>query len=89
MEQAKAIKEKREFAQELEDIQDFQKKIVGGSESRSSRKKFGSAKGAESSSEDESDDDDDDDHDEEKPRKRRIVCFSLSPSYDADGVIFL
>lgn len=69
MEQAKAIKEKREFAQELEDIQDFEKKVVGGSEGRPSRKKLGSTKGTESSDEDESDDDED----EGQPRKKRTV----------------
>ena len=72
MEQAKAIKAKREFAQELEDVKDFEKKVVGRSESRSSRKKLGSGrKNVESSDEDE---DEDDDEEDGKPRKKRIVC---------------
>ena len=39
-EQAKAIMAKRELAQESEDVMDFEKKVVGGSEGRSSRKKL-------------------------------------------------
>lgn len=79
MERARAIKEKREFAQELEDIQDFEKKVAGGS-----RKK----KGAESSDGGESDnDDDDDDGDEGKPPKKRIVCFFFDPFGDSDGAV--
>lgn len=74
IEQAKAIKEKREFAQELEDIQDFEKNVVGKSEGRSSRKKLGSTKDAQSSSEDESEDDED----ESGPPKKRTVRFSPS-----------
>jgi hypothetical protein len=71
MEQAKAIKAKREFAQELEDVKDFEKKVVGRSEGRSSRKKLGSGrKDVESSNEDE---DEDDDEEDVKPRKKRIV----------------
>ena len=73
MEQARVIKEKREFAQELEDIQNFEKKVVGKSEGRSSRKKLGSIKGAESPSEDSESDDDDQGEDEDEPRKKRIV----------------
>jgi len=72
MEQAKVVKAKREFAQELADIKDFEKKVVGGSEGRSSRKKLGSGrKNVESSDEDEGEDDDEED---DKPRKKRIVC---------------
>ena len=41
MQQAKAIMAKRELAQESEDVKDFEKKVVDGSEDRSSRKKFG------------------------------------------------
>ena len=75
MEQAKAIKAKREFAQELEDVKDFEKKVVGRSEGRSSRKKLGSGrKDVESSNEDE--DEDEDDEEDGKPRKRRTVCGS-------------
>ncbi|KAF9647204.1 hypothetical protein BDM02DRAFT_3270450 [Thelephora ganbajun] len=71
MEQARAIKAKREFAQELEDVKDFEKKVVGGSEGRSSRKKLGSGrKDVESSDEDDEGDEDD------KPRKKRIKYFS-------------
>ena len=83
MEQAKAIKAKREFAQELEDVKDFEKKVVGRSTGRSSRNKLGSRKkDAESSDEDDDDDDDDDDdsddedEEDDKPRKKRIVCGS-------------
>jgi len=72
VEQAKAIKAKREFAQELEDVKDFEKKVVGRSEGRSSRKKLGSGgRNVESSDEDEDEDDDDED---DKPRKKRTVC---------------
>jgi len=72
MEQAKAIKARREFAQELEDVRDFEKKVVGQSKGRSSRKKLGSGrKNVESSEEDE---DEDDDEEDGKPRKKRIVC---------------
>lgn len=78
IEQAKAIKAKREFAQELEDVKDFEKKVVGRSTGRSSRNKLGSGKkDAESSDEDEDEDDsDDDDEEDDKPRKKRIVCCS-------------
>jgi len=71
IEQAKAIKAKREFAQELEDVKDFEKKVVGRSAGRSSRKKLGSGrKDVESSDEDESDNESD------EPRKKRTVrCF--------------
>ena len=70
IEQAKAIKAEREFAQELEDVKDFEKKVVGGSKGRSSRKKLGSGrKDVESSEEDEDDNEEDD-----KPRKKRTVC---------------
>ena len=41
MEHAKAIMAKRKLTQESEDVKDFEKKVVGGSEGRSSRKKFG------------------------------------------------
>lgn len=71
LEQAKAIKAKREFARELEDIKDFEKKVVGGSEDRPS-----SRKDSEASDEDESNDE------EDKPRKKRIVgpsCTSFDP----------
>jgi hypothetical protein len=68
VEQAKAIKAKREFAQELEDVKDFEKKVVGGSEGRPSRKRLGAGrKDVESSDEDEDSDEDD------KPRKKRTV----------------
>ena len=72
MEQAKAIKAKREFAQELEDVKDFEKKVVGKSAGRSSRKKLGSGKkkDVESSDEDESD------REGDGPRKKRTVCYS-------------
>lgn len=74
MEQAKAIRAKREFAQELEDIKDFEKKVVGRSGGRSSRNKLGSErKDVESSDEDE-DEDEDDDEEDEKPCKKRTVC---------------
>jgi hypothetical protein len=79
MEQAKAIREKREFAQELEDIQDFEKKVIG----RSSRKKIGSTGGTESSDEDESDHDEG----EGEPRKKRSVCSSLDAFCDVDDAI--
>ena len=70
IEQAKAIKAKREFAQELEDVKDFEKKIVGKSADRSSRKKLGSMrKDVESSDEDESDSEGD------KPRKKRTASY--------------
>lgn len=69
IEQAKAIKAEREFAQELEDVKDFEKKVVGGSKGRSSRKKLGSGRKDVESSEDEDDDEEDD-----KPRKKRTVC---------------
>jgi len=60
IEQAKAVKAKREFAQELEDVKDFEKKVVGKSAGRSSRKKLGSGgEDIESSDEDESDHEDD------------------------------
>ena len=73
IEQAKAVRQKREFAQELEDIKDFEKKVVGGSEGRSSRKKLGSAK------EDvESSDEDEDDEEDQVPRKKRAVCNHTS-----------
>lgn len=89
LEQAKAIKEKREFAQELEDVQDFEKKVVGRSEGRSSRKKLGSMKSAESSSGDESDEDEDEDDDGEgKPHKKRTVCCCFFDSFCyADGAV--
>lgn len=83
LEQAKAIKMKREFAQELEDIQDFEKKVVGRHEGRSSREKPGATKGGESSDEEENDEDDGDDSDESKPRKKRIVCILFSGSIRA------
>jgi len=71
IEQAKVIKAKREFAQELEDVKDFEKKVVGKSAGRSSRKKLGSGrKDVELSDEDESDSDGD------EPRKKRTVRFS-------------
>jgi hypothetical protein len=72
VEQAKAIKAKREFAQELEDVKDFEKKVVGGSEGRSSKKRPGSG-GREVESSDEDEDDDEDD----KPGQKRIVCGFL------------
>jgi len=76
IEQAKAIKAKREFAQELEDVKDFEKKVVGRSAGRSSRKKLGSGKKDESSDEDESDDEGGD-----EPRKKRAVrCFRFFPT---------
>lgn len=75
LEQAKAIKAKREFAQELEDVKDFEKKVVGRSAGRSSRKKLGSGKKDIESSEDES-------SDEGEPRKKRTVrCFCFSDSF--------
>ena len=75
IEQAKAIKAKREFAQELEDVKDFEKKVVGRSVGHSSRKKLGSGrKEVESSGEDESDDKESD-----VPRKKRTVRCSHSP----------
>ena len=71
IEQAKVIKAKREFAQELEDVKDFEKKVVGRSAGRSSRKKLGSGrKDVESSGEGESD------GEEDEPRKKRTVCGS-------------
>ena len=66
VEQAKAIKAKREFAQELEDVKDFEKKVVGGSEGRSSRKRLGAGRREAESSDEDSDEDD-------KPRKKRTV----------------
>jgi len=73
MEQAKAIKAKREFAQELEDVKDFEKKVVGRSEGRSSRKKLGSGRKDVESSEEDEDEDGDDDEEDDKPRKKRTV----------------
>lgn len=79
IEQAKAIKAQREFAQELEDVKDFEKKVVGGSEGRPSRKKLGSRRKDVESSDDGDDDDDDDDDESDKPRKKRVVCgFHIS-----------
>lgn len=75
IEQAKAIKAKREFAQELEDVKDFEKKVVGGSEGRSSRKKLGSGRKDVRSS----DEDEDDEEQDDKPRKKRIVCDPRPP----------
>ena len=76
MEQAKAIRAKRELAQELEDVKDFEKKVVGGSEGRSSRKKLGNPrKDVESSDEDSESENDDD---EGGPQKKRAVCDFLS-----------
>ena len=50
---------KRELAQESEDVKDFEKKVVSGSEGRSSRKKFGfPRKDVESSDEDSESDSD-------------------------------
>ena len=74
MEQAKAIRARREFAQELEDVQDFANKVVGRSEGRSSRKKLGSGKKSVESSDEDEDDDEDDNEEDDKPRKKRIVC---------------
>ncbi|PPQ69591.1 hypothetical protein CVT25_000965 [Psilocybe cyanescens] len=77
MDQAKAIKAKREFEQELEDVQEFEQKILG----RTSRSRSGAAtKGASSKSDDEDeesakekdkDEDDDEDDDEEAAPPRR------------------
>lgn len=69
MEQARAIKAKREFAQELEDVKDFEKKFIRRSEGRSSRRKLGSRSDVESSEEDEDEDEEDD-----QPNKKRTVC---------------
>ena len=74
IEQAKAIKAEREFAQELEDVKDFEKKVIGGSGRRSSRKKLGSSRKDAESSDEGSGDDDNDDDESDKPRKKRIVC---------------
>ena len=71
LEQAKAIKQKREFAQELEDIKDFEQKVVGGSESRSGRKLGSNKEDTESSEEDEEDEED------QQPRGKRTVCGPL------------
>ena len=89
IEQAKAIKAKREFAQELEDVKDFEKKVVGRSEGRS-RKKLGSGSNdAESSDEDEGEDEDEDGEDD-KPRKKRIVCdFRILQNLLLTKVFFL
>jgi len=79
IEQAKAIRAKRQFAQEVpEDVKDFKKKVVGKSAGRSSRKELGSGrKDVESSDEDESD------REGDKPRKKRTVvcCLHLSGSF--------
>lgn len=79
MEQARAIKAKREFAQELEDVKDFEKKFIGQSEGRSSRRKLGSRSDVESS-----DDDEDEDEEDDKPKKRRTVC---SPRRFLDSLV--
>ena len=71
MEQAKAVKAKREFAQELEDVKDFEKKFIGRSEGRSSRRKLGSPSRSDVES---SDEDEDEDEEDDKPRKKRVVC---------------
>ena len=74
IEQAKAIKAKREFAQELEDVKDFEKKVVGRSEGRSSKRKLGSGRKDVESSDDE---DEEEDEEDDEPRKKRVVCGFL------------
>ena len=74
MEQARAIRAKRELAQELEDVKDFEKKVVGRSEGRSSRKKLGYPKKDVESSNEDSESDDEDSDDGDQPPKKRPVC---------------
>ncbi|KAL1747880.1 hypothetical protein HDZ31DRAFT_80165 [Schizophyllum fasciatum] len=77
LEQAKTIKEKRELAQELEDVQEFAAKMNGRS-SRSASKKAKAVKAASSDEERDASDDDKIISDEEAvPAKKRTAARSI------------
>ncbi|KAH9951118.1 hypothetical protein B0H21DRAFT_719639 [Amylocystis lapponica] len=84
LEQAKAIRAKRELAQELEDVQKFEKNIVSGPEPSTRTRRKGATARVQEASDEEEEEDDSDEEAAAAPKRRRATAHQSIMAFLGD-----